>query len=464
VRKKRTVRNNNIIEGNSSGGNMKKKIFLLHLMLLALNVEAKTVYTDYTFIGYSETSEEYNELVKYEETKLNKFYTLEEVNIVYEDSNKYIDQSPFIDYDDFTTTAIYSLSKENDNYNYYALLKTNNTYSTNKIYFRDFNTGSGANKVYEIEVYYDDIKVEYEADYYSWLNDGIKNEGSRLEGHDFTLTLDDFYDITKLKIVIYHRNEVDSRTYLFIEYVNDNGSSLSKMFDLDNSLNYNLISSIRVLTRQDSVDFLVSNNLMSEDEADFRAMIIYYVYENTLYKHYNLNKTYGPMIEDDILDGYMFDKEESISVYKVYKREIMFEIEDQGINENTINDDEIDLLKSTSESVNNQNKLEEVEEANEIKVSNDKKTIKETEEYIPYRVIPVKRKEDVNSKTINKTIEESKDEKIESYPNSTDSTDYNKENTDFIYMLLIIIIALIVVITIYNIIHIIYEKFTDNNR
>jgi len=236
------------------------------------------------------------------------------------------------------------------------------------------------------------------------------------------------------------------------------------MFDLDNSINYNLISSIRVLTRQDSVDFLVSNNLMSEDEADFRAMIIYYVYENTLYKHYNLNKTYGPMIEDDILDGYMFDKEESISVYKVYKREIMFEIEDQGINENTINDDEIDLLKSTSESVNNQNKLEEVEEANEIKVSNDKKTIKETEEYIPYRVIPVKRKEDVNSKTINKTIEESKDEKIESYPNSTDSTDYNKENTDFIYMLLIIIIALIVVITIYNIIHIIYEKFTDNNR
>ena len=62
-------------------------------------------------------------------------------------------------------------------------------------------------------------QVKYEADYYSWLNDGIKNEGSRLEGHDFTLTLDDFYDITKLKVVIYHRNEVDSRTYLFIEYV-----------------------------------------------------------------------------------------------------------------------------------------------------------------------------------------------------------------------------------------------------
>ena len=174
---------------------MKKKILLLALLLNVLNVEASAIYSDYTFLGYSTEQSVGNEHYKYEEVKLHKYYQISETNITYAPLTTLINESPYIDKNS-RVEGYYYLGNRSEfgTPRPIIYMKLDESYMTKTINIINLNTNR--NQIYEFEIFYKDQKINYNIDSnYSFLNDSDINSGSTITDGNFSLILDEYYDV-----------------------------------------------------------------------------------------------------------------------------------------------------------------------------------------------------------------------------------------------------------------------------
>lgn len=425
---------------------MKKILFML-IFLITINVQAKEQYSDYEFIDYVEEAQENDELNKYEPVLLNNFYKLEESDSDYLETD-WDAEYEFIDKDDYKTEKFFS--QLNLSYNRVgkvtAAPKYNYLFNTIKITnIQNYQSVD----IREIEVYQDDRLINTEIDAFPELKDGDKSTKVNLTNNSISIRLlpYNFY-VTSIRIVIYYGNNIplefglsmppQSGMYEFKNHFIPDNKARSTVIDFKQTDNFNTL--------------LSSNNLKPESTND----IVYYTeYEKRLFKHYNLEKKYYIMSELSSLEGFEYDQDESVKMYKHYKRE-KIDIPDNNeiIEKPTIpsqiieSDDKpnnfeknISVKETNNTQINDTVSLENTKDSNKStsKKRNNYQKNRDEEEQSEQLYTNSNNKEDNVTNTANKNSQS-----LSNFKSSEETCECsNKPNFWFILSLLFIIISVI---------------------
>ena len=300
---------------------MKKKILLLGMFFCILNVDASPIYSDYNFIGYTLEPLSESEYYKYETLNLHKYYSIKESNIVYARLDDELSMSPYVDKTDSIKGSYYLGNRPRYGYpKPKVMMKLKENYPINTINFYDFYTYDL--DVYEIEIFNKKEKINYEiTSEFSFLNDGDIFHGKPLQSANFTITLDNYYDIKNIKVIVHFYADPYLLDFFTIEYVNENGNNYLALIRLDNYGTEYLSESLEFKIGDDYVNFLVENNILLMEDAVTNTLNTVFEYEYPLYKHYNLEKVYYTYSFEDEIVGYLYDENEDIKLFKVYAKE-----------------------------------------------------------------------------------------------------------------------------------------------
>lgn len=338
------------------------KKYILFLIICPIVVRAKPIYSDYVFDGYTNQKEE-NELYRYDEVILNKFYKEYEADIEYLPLNNGLDNYTHVDMNDYKESR-YSSYIKNSNLEHTSLSigSFDTNYQTNTLSMLYIN--SYGNEIAEIEVYANERLIEANCSTCDLLFDKDYSKGITFSGERIFINLDSEYYLWDLRIDFIYKTKNDNRVSIQLQVPNviKNGVSIgTKTYYLDvDSEKY----SIRFMNKRD-----IANLLKDEYEPGLVVHRIYnYLIKN--YKHYNIVRDYyEEPLETDSLDGYVFDSSESIKLYKRYARTVIGYEEEEKQTENPIIE-EHNLLKDNSININ-----ENKETTKKLKVITTKKTI-----------------------------------------------------------------------------------------
>lgn len=418
---------------------MKKKILLFGMFFCMLNVNASPIYSDYNFIGYTLEPLSESAYYKYEPFNLHKYYSMQETNIVYARLDEEISMSPYIDKNASIKESYYLGSRPRyGNPNPKIMMKLKESYPINTIKFYDFYTYDL--DIYEIEVFNKKEKINYEiASDYSFLNDGDIYTGRSLQSDNFTLILDDYYEIKNIKVVVHFYADPYLLDFFTIEYVNESGNNYLALIRLDNYGSDYISETLEFKVGDDYVNFLVENHILLMEDAVTNTLNPIFEYQYPLYKHYNLKKVFHTYSFLDEIEGYVYDEEDDVLVYKVYTKEYLGDDTSVEPIECLEPDEIISLINE-----------------NEIVGETDNEN---TDENFVYKVIPVNTKEEcacASNITPNTTNNDTKEEcicKCDATPGETKSKNPKK-------IIIIILILICLIITLIELIKLLCDKFT----
>lgn len=336
---------------------MKKKLLLLSLLMLSTNVYAMPIYSDYTFVGYSDTITETNDLYKYEQVKLNKFYKMGETNIVYAPYEVKLDDSPYIDNTSTQVGAYFRRNRDDyGEYEHMEFFREDTNYRVQTIKFSQ--VALRKNLLNEIEIFYKGNKLDYEInDDYQFLHDGEYDIGFNVAPDGFTINMDKPYNIQDLTIIFHYSIDLYNSISFYINFVNaDGGKEIAHYMGLDNLPGLYKQTKVSFIPKDDFIRILSDNNMIHPDFYNQVDLNTCYVYKSLLYKHYNIGKVYYIESEENMIDGYTYDENESVTKYKVYKREIIGEKDETEIlNEKQSIQEESILDKEPKREISNEN-------------------------------------------------------------------------------------------------------------
>ena len=410
---------------------MKKKILLLGILFCTLNVSASPIYSDYNFIGYTLEPLTSSENYTYESLNLHRYYSTRETNIVYARLDDEISMSPYIDMNDTIKGTYYLGGRPRYSYPKPKIyMKLKESYPINTINILDFY--SYEFDVYEIEVFYKNKKINYEIpDNYSFLNDGDIYNGRPILSESFKITLDDYYDIKDIKIIVHYYADMYLLDFFTIEYVNESGNNYLAYIRLDNYNSEYMTESLEFKVGDAYVNFLVENNILLMEDAITNTLNTVFEYEYPLYKHYNLEKVYYINSFEDEIEGYTYDEEEDILVYKVYAKEYLGD--DTPIEEKVL--EPVECIKPEA-LVNLPVEDKKIEQSLNIEEIN---TDNKDDEFV-YQVIPVSNK-------------------IETMTETDSAIETNNQKKIKIVIIIVFMICLIIVTI--KLIKLLCDKFTE---
>lgn len=276
-----------------------KKIILILALMTWYNVQAETLYTDYEFQGYTEERLEDDELTKYEEVKINRFYELVEREITY---NNMTEPGVYdcVDLNDFIISGGYT---KNPVANLLNLNVLTAKYSTNY----KFSTI----RINGITNYEENIKKLEFYENFDFLNTTIFQDE---ETQDLIITFEKDIQIEDINIYIEYQIEEDTLVNITPENLTSEPSDTMEV-----TLNKEGATLVMNFTDSSTHKDLIDYNKL--DPTTTNIPRYYYVIID--YKHYNIEKVYYIDSELETIDGYLYDPEESYTKYKKYTREII---------------------------------------------------------------------------------------------------------------------------------------------
>ncbi len=276
-----------------------KKIFLLLLTLISVNVQAENKYTDFEFKELVEERQNDDEFNKYVSTTFNKFYKPVEIDTAYIeglDTNYYA----YVDPTDFQIDE-YTLQREPIGYPYegFITLNVGKNYLTNQLILNEIQAFDSA--ISKLEIYNDDILID--------ANIEIDEDANTVN-----IYLNKDYHINELKLIFHYNIKED---YNFEFTFIDKADGKTKTSDFLKLVHGTDKVTLNALNEQDYIEFTDKNGF------SFNNALYYYYFTVTRYKHYNIKKEYYIDSEDEELSGYMFDPTESYTMYRHYTRELL---------------------------------------------------------------------------------------------------------------------------------------------
>ncbi len=285
-----------------------KKIILMLLLLISVDVNAEKKYTDYEFKEYIEEKLEDDELHKYEEVKINKFYSTTETDVTYlntpsKDNYQYIDTNDY--YIEEKYTSFFPLISYSEGRISMEVV----SYPTDELVFMDVQNFN--ENIRNVEIFYDDRKLDAVTTF---------NQTS----HTVNFELLYLHHLSNLKIAITHNNKEDYK--FLITLINSyGGERITKEVTLKGNVT-------RTIINFKSAEEM--HKLADENNLQYSNTMNYYVEEKRFYKHYNLQKNYYIDSEEEAIEGYTYNPNESYTMYKVYERQII-ESDDKGDSEDS---------------------------------------------------------------------------------------------------------------------------------
>lgn len=270
-----------------------KFLILTTLLVTWMNVKADAKYTDYEFQGYTKEKLEADELYRYEETTFNKFYKIEKNNEIYLkgldlQGYEYVDPDDFIYESYYQKEPLYGF----DNHPKIAIYAGEN-FKIDTIYLKGndhiksivknlFIKSKDTPIDYDLIEEPDQIKIDLKKDYnYIDINFDIDYDIDTIETFDF--------------VVLHPTSNFfwQSRITLNPEYATVHAD---------------------IMEASDFQAFIQKNFF------SFYEVLNYFFCDATKYRHYDVTKNYYIDSENESLDGYEYDKDESYTMYKIYKR------------------------------------------------------------------------------------------------------------------------------------------------
>lgn len=287
-------------------------------MIVAANVEAKVIYTDYTFEGYTYEEKENTDIYKYEKTKLNKFYKKIETDSTYLES----DPEGLYDAKDEDDTKIeYVYMPHMDDpraEDGYVILRSTDNSMISKVQLRGITEYRDVH-LKEIEVYDGDRQVEVDSPGNEFLFDKDLT-AQALKTSTIDIVLSEPVLANDIKFKIYYENgESFYLTYAYFDETDN--QTFSSYFPTSSNVDNISVRTVDVTTFEQYVEKLDYNP---------GKKIFGCGFNRTLYRYYNIEKEYYKTSEDKFIEGYTYDEEESIIAYKTYKREKLI-VEDPPI-------------------------------------------------------------------------------------------------------------------------------------
>jgi len=278
---------------------MMKKIILILALMTWYNVQAKTLYTDYEFQGYTEEKLEDDELTKYEEVTINRFYELVEREITYNPMTEpgiydYVDLNDFIISGGYTKKPVENILN----------LNVLSTKYSNNYKFRTIRISGITN-------YEENIKKLEFYENFDFLKTTITQDE---ETQDLIITFEKEVQIEDVNIYVEYQTEEDVSISITPENITDESSDTMEVM-------LNKKETTLVMNFVDSSTYEGLIEYLELDSTTINIPRYYYVIID--YKHYNLEKVYYKDSELETIDGYMYDPEESYIKYKKYTREII---------------------------------------------------------------------------------------------------------------------------------------------
>ena len=422
-----------------------KKIILIMICLISINVYAESFYTDYHLVKE-------NEKIYFEDYSTNELKKLES-KVVYNNYKEVISEEGYYELNsaplnliysnlnDYITKDVYQNKFFNVNDDDYTTLKINNYSSVRFIQLRSF-TGKGIIK--SINIFYNNKEIKYsilETNY-----DFISNLQS---SNKIVLDLNDMYELKNLKIIFnYERTNNNKNRFMLDIY---SGSYIYYYANPKDYYQIDILSTKDITSHQvdftNSEDFLILLSKMTwVKQSSYNTLMemSYFKKSINLYKYYSLKKEYLNEYTSYPLDGYLLDFNNSINLYNYYERdyiEISDNLEDLDdlssfIISTSIPLDHINLeIKSLEEELlliiktstntfykkypnpKNDNKEIDIEENNISEEINDNKEIdnidsKDSTELEDNKNIQVKDNKDEVNKNQNETVENIIEEEI----------------------------------------------------
>lgn len=298
---------------------MKKLLLLLSLFSIAVKVDAKNIYSDYEFIGYSQEEKQDDELHKYERVLMNRFYKLEMTDFEYlekDTEGKY----DYVDKNDFITETRYSKTPlGGQGLVGITLIKEPERRLLDVVELRNMNRYNYFHPK-EIEVFYKGNKLEIEVEGYPELSDGDYANSINIKDSELKIHLPNRNDTHFLEVKIYYNAGADIK---FDYALRDTGDTQIPIYNNVTLWGQNTIASIRLALPDEYDEFIEKFSLKDTGIIDF------YKYDAKLYKYYNQKRQYYASLEDKNLNGYFYDPAESYYVYKVYERKLLETIPDE---------------------------------------------------------------------------------------------------------------------------------------
>jgi len=320
-----------------------RKIFILFILTLSINVYAESIYTDYEYIGYTFEKKDNDELYKYESIVLNRYYKEIETGIEYleksDTTNKKIDEK------DYKIEEVQSETKPiKYKYNQHITIKGEDNYICNKLIIKLLSEYENL-KIYEIEVFNQGEKMSVSSSDVPEMIDQDINTFPKLLTDTFTINFKSLAYVDNLTIKIYFEND----SPLSLNYYIHNTSGLLpiiKDLTLDNKADSIIINTLKY---DKFIPFIETNNFEYDD------IKYYYDYQKLYYKHYTPLKEYYVVSELSDINGYIYDKNESIAAFKIYRREKIDHIleTDQNSEKDIIPDIELEKPSSSDDEKEN---------------------------------------------------------------------------------------------------------------
>jgi len=276
-----------------------KKIFLLLLTLISVNVQAENKYTDFEFKELVEKRQNDDEFNKYVSTTFNKFYKPIEVDTTYIEG---LDTTYFthVDPTDFQIDE-YLLEREPIGYPYegFITIESGKNYLTNHIVLEEaYNFEENISK---LEAYHNETPIDVNIEI-----DTINNKVNIYFNKD--------YYVNEIKLIFNYNNKDDYNfNLIFINKDNLNKRTVEPI-KLAHSTNK---VTLYTLKTDDYIAYIRKNKF------SFKNRLYTYYFTVTRYKHYNIQKEYYIDSEEETIDGYIFDPTESYTMYRHYTRELL---------------------------------------------------------------------------------------------------------------------------------------------
>lgn len=219
-----------------------KKFLILFILILSINTHAQDNYTDYEYLGYTFEQKENDELYKYEQITLNRFYKTYETDIEYiERGTKPLKK---IDENDYKLEQIISENKpETYSYNQHITIKGQDNYICNKLIIKLLQSYENL-KIYEIEIFNKDQKMTTTSNDVKEMIDGNLETYQEITTDSFTINFSSLAYVDNLTVKIYFDNEEP----ITLNYTVHNTSGMlkiSKDITLDNKAEINIINSLK---------------------------------------------------------------------------------------------------------------------------------------------------------------------------------------------------------------------------
>lgn len=407
-----------------------KKIILLLLLIISSNVYAKNIYTDYEFLGYVDEKRENDEFYKYEEVLMNNFYKLVLANEEYLEKSENNKQQ-YIDENDYKEEWNLSKDRISGKENIGAItLKGEDNYITVSFMISNISK-KAALSIKNLEIYNLNKKILFDADL-------VKDDNGK---DAIKVTLNNYTYVDNLRFVIEYDN--DNPIEFDLTIINESGlTRIIRHIKLDNTVEKVTLNTLRY---DKYTNFLSEHDLVGND------MITYYYHNKKMYRHYDLIKDYYIMSELTELEGYIYDENESILKYKVFKRE-KTDIDDDSDNEkeeNKSDEENLDNVVDNSTIGNTSQIIKEIVKYEQVSNVNYKNKNDETKLDV-FEDNKIDRLDD----SINKI-----DKKIDLIQNNTIKNECDCKSEDSKFKKIMITIVIICICVCILILHYITVKF-----